>query len=286
MPRLAILALFAALLAATAAGCGNGSDVSWSGVPPYQSPTPTGTATGGGTPTPTPGATPTPLPSQATECSGPMISGVDVSDSQGTVDWNAAAGAGIRFAWIKATQGDSYVASTFAANWAGAKAAGIHRGAYHFFDPTVDGVAQANELLSAIGTPQPGDLPPAIDIECPNGSADCLGYSGGSGSEPANVVAQRIGDLVNTVHAAIGRAPVVYTFPYYFSDLNIDATALESAGLWVANWQVDCPMIPAPWYAARFWQSADNANIAGIGPVDYDVFFGTEEELAQWAASP
>ena len=274
--------------AALAAGCGNSADVSWSGEIATFTPTatPTATATATATPTATPAATPTPLPSQATECAGPTIAGVDVSDAQGGNDWSAAAAAGIRFAWIKASQGDSYAASTFAANWAGAKAAGIHRGAYHFFDPTVDGVAQANEFLSVVGTPADGDLPYAIDIECPDGDAQCLGYAGGSGDAPASAIAQRIGDFVNTVRAASGKPVVIYTFPYYFSDLNINASGLFDDTLWVADWGVGCPLDPAPWNASRFWQTGDNANIAGVGTVDYDVFFGTEDELAQWAAYP
>src|SRR5689334_20590156 len=71
------------------------------------------------------------------------VEGVDVSDFQGAINWSSARGAGIRFAFVKATQGTYNTQSHFAGNWSGMKSAGVIRGAYHFFDPTQDGVAQA-----------------------------------------------------------------------------------------------------------------------------------------------
>ena len=82
-----------------------------------------------------------------TACAGATVEGVDVSDAQGAIDWAAARGAGIEWAAIKATQGTYNTQQRFAANWANARAAGVIRGAYHFFDPTEDGVAQAQYFL-------------------------------------------------------------------------------------------------------------------------------------------
>src|SRR6476620_6874549 len=52
------------------------------------------------------------------------IHGIDVSKFQGNIDWNAVASSGVKFAWIKATEGGDRDAR-FQANWEGAKAAGI-----------------------------------------------------------------------------------------------------------------------------------------------------------------
>ena len=60
------------------------------------------------------------------------VSGIDVSKYQGDIDWNSVRAAGVRFAWIKATEGGDRVDEKFAQNWAAAKAAGVPRGAYHF----------------------------------------------------------------------------------------------------------------------------------------------------------
>ena len=53
------------------------------------------------------------------------LSGIDVSHYQGEVDWPAVAASGVRFAFIKATDGVDDIDPRFAQNWAGAKLAGI-----------------------------------------------------------------------------------------------------------------------------------------------------------------
>src|ERR1700684_4288039 len=60
------------------------------------------------------------------------IHGIDVSKFQGDIDWNAVAYSGVKFAWIKATEGGDRADARFQANWEGAKAAGAPHGAYHF----------------------------------------------------------------------------------------------------------------------------------------------------------
>ena len=49
------------------------------------------------------------------------IHGIDVSKYQGDIDWNAVKNSGVKFAWIKATEGGDHADERFAANWAGAK---------------------------------------------------------------------------------------------------------------------------------------------------------------------
>jgi lysozyme len=46
--------------------------------------------------------------------------GIDVSNHQGAVDWPAVAGDGITAAYIKATEGETFVDGRFADNWGGA----------------------------------------------------------------------------------------------------------------------------------------------------------------------
>ena len=64
------------------------------------------------------------------------VFGVDVSSYQGNVDWTALAGQGVDFAFIKATEGSILQDRQFAANWAGAAAAGLFaRGSRGFCAP-------------------------------------------------------------------------------------------------------------------------------------------------------
>ena len=53
------------------------------------------------------------------------VHGIDVSKFQGEIDWSKVADSGVKFAWIKATEGGDRVDERFEANWEGAKAAGV-----------------------------------------------------------------------------------------------------------------------------------------------------------------
>ncbi len=59
-------------------------------------------------------------------------------------------GAGIDFAYIKAAAGGDFVDEQFPANWSGASAAGLCRGAYHFFTLCRPGAAQANNFRRTV----------------------------------------------------------------------------------------------------------------------------------------
>ena len=75
--------------------------------------------------------------------------GIDVSKWQGSINWNSVRGAGIEFAWMKATEGLTYKDPNFSANYLGAYNAGVIRGAYHFARPDVSGgTAQADFFAS------------------------------------------------------------------------------------------------------------------------------------------
>ena len=94
------------------------------------------------------------------------VPGIDVSHYQAVVDWTAVAAGGERFAFAKASEGALVPDQYFLDNWRGMKAAGILRGAYHFFHPNADPQAQASNFLNRLaaangGSPllAPGDLP-------------------------------------------------------------------------------------------------------------------------------
>ena len=64
-----------------------------------------------------------------------MTRGIDVSTWQGKIDWNQVKGAGINYAVLRSSFGSpdpSQVDNRFEQNYAGAKAAGIPVGAYHY----------------------------------------------------------------------------------------------------------------------------------------------------------
>jgi lysozyme len=218
------------------------------------------------------------------QCAASTVEGIDIYDGTGSVTWSAVKAAGIDFAIIKAAQGTYNSQSTFASAWSGAKAAGLVRSAYHFFDPTEDGVAQAQHFLSVVGTLAPDDLPAMLDIECPDGSSNCLG-TGASGATPASTIHQRMWDWIHTVQTTTGKAPLIYTYGSYFSSNGIDTTGLQAYPLNLADvTTASCFNVPSPWQKAAIWQYSWTGTVHGIpGQVDRDRFLGTLSDLQAFA---
>ena len=90
--------------------------------------------------------------------------GIDVSHHQGAIDWPLLPAQGVDFAYIKASEGGDHRDRAFAANWSGARRAGIARGAYHFFTLCRPGADQAANFIAAVPA-EPDALPPAVDLE-------------------------------------------------------------------------------------------------------------------------
>ena len=80
------------------------------------------------------------------------VPGIDVSYWNAGIDWPKVRATGQRFAITKATEGITYKDPTFNNNWSGAKAAGLLRGAYHFFRCNVDAQKQADYFINYVKT--------------------------------------------------------------------------------------------------------------------------------------
>ncbi len=209
------------------------------------------------------------LPTGPAPVDGPLP-GIDVSHWQGAIDWDAVAADGVEFAFIKATEGGDYVDPRFAANWSGAQRAGVVRGAYHFFRPQTDAVAQAEHFLRTVQL-APGDLPPVLDVEVTDGRS-------------AATIAAGVRTWLQEVERATGRRPILYTRASFW-------TAQMGSGfggypLWVAHYGVSSPNIPAEWSGWTFWQHSDAGRVDGIsGDVDLNWFNGDRAESQAFVAS-
>ncbi len=195
------------------------------------------------------------------------VRGIDVSKWQGEVDWRAVRAAGIRFAFVRVSDGTTVLDATFARNWQAARAAGVLRGAYQYFRPEEDPVEQADLLLATMGALRAGDLPPVLDLEV---SGDV---------EPRELV-RRVGRWVERVRKATGVKPIVYTSALHWATLAGNSRRFRSHALWVAHHDVDCPITPSSWRGWTFHQHSTEAVISGIsGPVDENRFRGSLRAL-------
>lgn len=78
------------------------------------------------------------------------ITGIDVSHHQGAIDWHAVAADDVSFVYVKVSEGGDYRDPRYRQNLAGADAAGIPAGAYHYFTFCRSGADQAVNYLGAI----------------------------------------------------------------------------------------------------------------------------------------
>ncbi|WPS88538.1 glycoside hydrolase family 25 protein [Brevibacillus halotolerans] len=75
------------------------------------------------------------------------IKGIDVSKWQGEINWNQVASDGVRYAFIKATEGTSLVDRKLKENAQGANRVGIKVGYYHFAHPDLSAQDKRNILF-------------------------------------------------------------------------------------------------------------------------------------------
>jgi len=225
------------------------------------------------------------------QCPSMTVEGVDVYQGDTPIVWSTVQSSGRVFAFSKASQGNYNTQSNFATNWSQLKTLGMLRGAYHYFDATIDGVAQADwflQQITAAGGMLPGDLPPVLDLECPTSTVQnsagnmCLG-NGKNGWAPTATIIQRVWDWLGAVEAATGMKPIIYTYPSWFATFSWNDPALTQYPLWIAGSSMGCAQVPAPYTSAVFWQWNTTTGVPGIGSgtsaVDKDRFMGTIDQL-------
>lgn len=198
--------------------------------------------------------------------------GIDVSRYQGTVDWTKVKAAGVKYAFIKATEGRTWVDPMFARNWRELKEKGIPRGAYHFYRTDVPLQAQIDNFCNTVGSLEAGDLPPVLDVEVPSVWNHLS-------------VKQRV-DLCNGwmrgVEAKLGVKPIIYLSSSFATDVLKGDPSLAAYLLWVAHYTAQPnPRVPAPWSTWTFWQYSESGTVDGINDtkVDMNHFNGSAADL-------
>ncbi|UJW34025.1 lysozyme [Saccharothrix sp. AJ9571] len=203
--------------------------------------------------------------------------GHDVSGHQGAVDWHAAAGAGARFVYVKATEGTGFTNPQFGQQYNGAHGVGLIRGAYHFGRPDVSGGAEQANYFVDNGGGWAGDgktLPGALDVEY-NPYSDDKCY----GKDAAGMTAW-IKDFSDTYARRTGRPPVIYTSTGWWKKCTGDSTAFGgSNALWLARYAPEIGPLPAGWAYQTIWQFADSGSLPG----DQNYYNGTEDRVAAMA---
>jgi GH25 family lysozyme M1 (1,4-beta-N-acetylmuramidase) len=192
------------------------------------------------------------------------VRGINVSHRNGKIDWTKVAEQKIRFAYIKATASSNYIDPNFAANWKGAKDAGIARGAYHQFSfctVVADQFASIRKMVSI----SDGDLPVVLDIELwpdqeKTNFAPLATEARCAQAQGAEGVRESVRSFIAMIEKTYGQRPIIYGNDYVLDTVLTRSTAGESP-LWRARYGLANKAPPPPW---AIWQYTENEKIAGI----------------------
>jgi lysozyme len=204
-------------------------------------------------------------PPAMTRVPGFSVHGIDVSHYQNRVNWDSVWASGVQFAFVKATEGETWRDSFFCKNWDKLNEIGLKRGAYHFFYPTLNAKKQAENFLEMVDL-QPGDLPPVVDVET-------------AGDVSRAVLIAKLRIWLWMVEEKTGVRPIIYTnLNFYEKWLS---GQFEANPLWIARFSGEKPLLigKKQW---DFWQYASHGRLSGVaGSVDFNVFQGDLAELQQ-----
>ncbi|MET9374554.1 lysozyme [Streptomyces sp. NPDC002992] len=186
--------------------------------------------------------------------------GVDVSSHQGNVAWSTLWNSGVRWAYVKATEGTYYKNPYFAQQYNGSYNVGMIRGAYHFATPdTTTGAAQADYFVNNGGgwSRDGKTLPGALDIEWNPYGSTCYGKT------QSGMVAW-IRDFVNRYKYRTGRDPVIYTATSWWKQCTGNYSGFGSTNpLWVARYASTVGELPAGWPYYTMWQYTSSGPTVG-----------------------
>ncbi|MQP24785.1 glycoside hydrolase family 25 protein [Flavobacterium sp. LMO8] len=192
--------------------------------------------------------------------------GFDVSEYQSEIDWEQTyhidESFELSFVFIRATAGKNKVDKRFKENWKASKERELIRGAYHYYRPNENSIAQAENFIKNVKL-EKGDLPPVLDIEkLPK-------------SQSIDSLKVGLRRWLKKVEKHYKVKPIIYSGESYYTDFL--KKEFSDYPLWIANYNFWRNDLESDW---QFWQFTEKAQIQGIeGMVDLNIFNGTKNKL-------
>jgi len=202
------------------------------------------------------------------------IHGIDISRWQGDIDWDRARSGGVSFAYMKATEGGDVADPKFDSYWQGAKAAGVRRGAYHYYYFCRPAAEQARWFIKHV--PRDANaLPHVLDMEWTPRSKTCTLRPDGA------TVRAEAKHFLSILEAYYGRRPIIYTTVDFYEDTGIGR--LKGTEFWLRS-VAGHPRKIYPRAAWSFWQYTGTGLVPGIdGQVDLNLWRGSPEAWLRWS---
>ena len=201
------------------------------------------------------------------------VRGVDVSHYQGDIDWSVLSNEGIDFAFIKATEGSTYIDEKCEYNLTNALKQDIFVGAYHFFSFESSGKTQAENFIANVPTVD-GMLPPVIDLE----------FYGKFCDDPMNprVVLPELNVLLAELEEYYGKKPIIYVTEGSY-ELYLQG-GYEEYDIWIRDVIFEPKLSDGREWT--FWQYTNRERLNGYNGqekfIDMNVFCGSREEFLEY----
>ncbi|AMP19996.1 hypothetical protein AZF37_01310 [endosymbiont 'TC1' of Trimyema compressum] len=191
---------------------------------------------------------------------GKNLKGIDVSNHQGKIDWQALPHDKINYVFIKATEGTTYNDPFFKGNWQNASEYNFLKGAYHFFTVGTSGADQAKAFIAQVPK-EKNVLTPVIDLE---------------------LIGENREEIITEIRVFVNKIEEHYEVkPIFYINKNTFHTYVEGVFndymIWYADYADEPALDESIW---TFWQYTESGLIEGIkGPVDFNIFRGNKQDL-------
>ena len=196
-----------------------------------------------------------------------MITGIDLSEKNGEVEWSKFGFGDVQFVFIKATEAIDGIDRDFSRNIERVKKSGITAGVYHWLHPHLHVGQQAELFLNTVKSFK-GLLPPVV----------CLETHRSNLSE----MEKNVKTFLDTVEQSLGVKPIIYTSDKYWKTNLPEAEWGCDYLLWLDKPGTIWPQQLWPWAGWTFWQYSYQARLPGIPTnLGLNYFNGSISELQQ-----
>lgn len=170
--------------------------------------------------------------------------GIDISNHNGSVDFDIVATDGVRIVYIKATEGATFKDSFAYSSFNGAKSNGMYVGFYHFLVATSSPEAQAENFYSVVSN-YSADCIPMLDIET-----------------EFDELNDYIGRFIAKFNALSGTNNIgIYSYTGFLNNISSEYSGYL---LWEANYNNSPWDLPSNKYTVIGHQYTEKGHIAGV----------------------
>lgn len=186
-----------------------------------------------------------------------MERGIDVSENNGTIDWEEVAAEGISFAIIRLGYGRGHLDSMFYENYNGALAAGLKVGVYYYSYALDEAAAEAEARYMLEILRDAGIAPEDLAMGCWFDMEDADGYKARHGNPGDDVITEMCFQFILECNRQGYNCGVYASLDWLLNRIDTSVFA-DYVPIWCAEWGDSCSFD-----RATLWQETNQLVIGG-----------------------